>query len=114
MWIPRALYLFERRLSAVMPGRPTELVGRTIREILGPQAHDSIAPALTQAYAESNHCEFTDEASARRIRGAFTPDNSGGVYILSMDVTEETQNETALSANPAARIRCTGYFRPCT
>ncbi|MEM5520470.1 PAS-domain containing protein [Sulfitobacter sp. AS59] len=86
-----------RRLSAVMPGRPTELVGHTIREILGPQAHDSITPSLTQAYAgKQSIVEFTDEASARRIRGAFTPDHNGGVYILSMDVTEETQNRTAL------------------
>ena len=40
--------------------------------------------------------EFTDDASARRIRGAFTPDDRGGVYILSMDITEETQTRVAL------------------
>ena len=86
-----------RRLSAVMPGRPTDLIGRSIRDILGLQAHDCITPSLTQAYAgKQSIVEFTDEASARRIRGAFTPDNNGGVYILSMDVTEETQNRTAL------------------
>ncbi len=41
--------------------------------------------------------EFTHEASSRRIRVAFTPDgDQGGVYILSMDVTEETQTRAAL------------------
>lgn len=86
-----------RRLSSVMPGRPTDLIGRSIRDVLGAQAHDSIAPSLTQAYAgKQSIVEFSDHATARRIRGAFTPDNNGGVYILSMDVTEETQNRTAL------------------
>jgi nitrogen-specific signal transduction histidine kinase len=40
--------------------------------------------------------EFTDEQSARRIRASFTPDMRGGVYILSMDITEETQTREAL------------------
>lgn len=85
-----------RRLTSVMPGRPTDLLGRTIRDVLGPQAYDCITPSLTKAYAgKPSIVEFTDEASARRIRGAFTPDQQGGVYILSMDVTEETQNRTA-------------------
>ena len=86
-----------RRLASVMPGRRADLIGRHITEVLGKQAYDSIAPSLTQAFAgKPSVIEFTDEMSARRIRGAFTPDTNGGVYILSMDVTEETQNRVAL------------------
>ena len=86
-----------RRLTSVMPGRPADLIGRSIEDVLGQQAYGSIATALKQAYAgKASVVEFTDDASARRIRGAFTPDTNGGVYILSMDVTEETQNRVAL------------------
>ena len=86
-----------RRLSAVMPGRPQDILGRHIREVLGEQPHDAISPALAQAYdGAAAVLEFTDDSSARRIRAAFTPDTRGGVYILSMDVTEETQARVAL------------------
>jgi signal transduction histidine kinase len=47
--------------------------------------------------------EFTEPASGRRIRTAFTPDQIGpgeainGVYLLSTDVTEEAQARAALA-----------------
>ena len=90
-----------RRLSSVMPGRPREIVGRPIAETLGRAAYARIAPHLDAAFAgRESVFEFTDEISARRIRVAFTPDRreSGieGVYILSMDVTEEAQARAAL------------------
>jgi signal transduction histidine kinase/CheY-like chemotaxis protein len=57
-----------------------------------------IEPALGRAYrGEANVVEFTDDLSRRRIRVAFTPDGAGGVYILSMDVTEEAQARAALA-----------------
>ncbi|MDW4500094.1 PAS-domain containing protein [Sulfitobacter sp. D35] len=86
-----------RRLSTMFPGRDTEILGRHIGEVLGPRAFERIAPKLQQAYdGTASVFEFGDEASARRIRAAFTPDGRGGVYILSMDVTEETQARAAL------------------
>lgn len=86
-----------RRLSSVIPGRPSNIVGLHISTALGQSAHSRIAPALAQAYGGTAAVkEFTDNDSARRIRAAFTPDTRGGVYILSMDVTEETQNRVAL------------------
>ncbi len=85
-----------RRLSSVLPGRPSNIIGLHISEALG-SAHDKIAPALASAYAGENALlEFADDASARRIRASFTPDGQGGVYILSMDITEETQARVAL------------------
>jgi len=87
-----------RRLSAVIPGRSSEIVGQHISEALGPSAYARVRPALEAAYAgQSSTFEFTDTPSERRIRAAFTPDTVGhGAYILSMDVTEETQARAAL------------------
>tara|TARA_R110000787_G_scaffold214223_2_gene323512 strand:- start:565 stop:2475 length:1911 start_codon:yes stop_codon:yes gene_type:complete len=86
-----------RRLSSVIPGRPSNIVGLHISAALGKSAHSRIASALAQAYGGTATVkEFTDDHSARRIRAAFTPDTRGGVYILSMDVTEETQTRVAL------------------
>ncbi|MEL6452285.1 MAG: PAS-domain containing protein [Pseudomonadota bacterium] len=86
-----------RKLSTVIPGRPSDIVGRPIAQVLGDFAFGRIAPSLTRAYqGAAAVAEFTDNASARRIRAAFTPDGAGGVYILSMDITEETQARVAL------------------
>ncbi|MEL6619750.1 MAG: PAS-domain containing protein [Pseudomonadota bacterium] len=85
-----------RRLSAVIPDRPSDIVGMHISDALGP-AFDRIRPSLDRAYAgKSSVFEFTDDPSARHIRVAFTPDRTGGVYILSMDITQETQARVAL------------------
>ena len=85
-----------RRLSAVMPGRPSNILGLHIRDVLD-ASFARISESLSEAYAGSpSVVEFTDTDSARRIRGAFTPDTRGGVYILSMDVTAETQTREAL------------------
>ncbi|MEP3331002.1 PAS-domain containing protein [Sedimentitalea sp.] len=86
-----------RRLSSVMPGRPQDIVGMHIAEALGTSAFDRIEPHLNAAYqGDSPVFEFTENHSVRRIRVAFTPDGTGGVYILSMDVTGETQARVAL------------------
>lgn len=86
-----------RRLSAVIPGRPSEIVGHHISDALGAATYARIEPYLAAAYrGESPVFEFTEDQDSRRIRVAFTPDGSGGVYILSMDVTAETQARVAL------------------
>jgi signal transduction histidine kinase len=86
-----------RRLSSVIPGRPSNIVGLNIRDALGASAFGRIEPSLKDAYAGTpSVLEFTDDASARRIRVAFTPDGQCGVYILSMDITQETQTRVAL------------------
>ncbi|MFV1443366.1 PAS-domain containing protein [Phaeobacter sp. JH20_36] len=86
-----------RRLSSVFPSRPSEILGTHIAEALGAAAYDKIAPHLMAAYqGESPVFEFTESHDSRRIRVAFTPDDTGGVFILSMDVTEETQTRVAL------------------
>ncbi|MCE8538430.1 PAS-domain containing protein [Ruegeria pomeroyi] len=86
-----------RRLSAVMPGRPSDILGLHISDALGPDAFAKIGPHLEAAYGgDSPVFEFNEAHDSRRIRVAFTPDGAGGVYILSMDVTSETQARVAL------------------
>ncbi len=94
----RGIYTFSnRRLSSVMPGRPSDIVGLHGSQALGP-AWAKVRPQLDLALAgEQSIFEFTDDGSQRRIRAVFTPDPvEPGVYILSHDVTEETQARAAL------------------
>lgn len=91
-----------RRLSSVIPGRPSDIIGLTGYEALGEASFARIKPHLLRALqGESSVCEFTDEHSGRRIRTAFNPDRIGdgpinGVYILSTDITEESQARAAV------------------
>ncbi len=91
-----------RRLSSIFPGLPQDIVGLPASEALGP-LFDKIRPWLDRALAGENSVhEFTHDASGRRIRLALTPDCVGdgpisGVYVLSMDVTEEAQARAALA-----------------
>ncbi|NDW54088.1 PAS-domain containing protein [Aliiroseovarius sp. PrR006] len=91
-----------RRLGKVIPGRPTDLLGLHASEALGDEAFARISPYFARAFhGESSVFEFTHETSGRRIRVALTPDKGEdqitGVYILSMDVTEEAQSRAALA-----------------
>jgi len=89
-----------RRLSAVLPGAASDVVGLSMGQALGRDTFDKIEPCLARAKGgEACVKEFTHDESSRRIRVAFTPDTrqEGGVYILSMDVTEETQARAALT-----------------
>lgn len=95
-----------RRLSSVLPGTPQDIIGLTGLEALGPANFARIEPYLLRAlHGEPSVFEFTDDASGRRIRAALTPDRRGGpdsdspingVYILSMDITEESQARAAV------------------
>lgn len=91
-----------RRLSSVIPGRPQDIVGMTADAALG-ETLEVIRPNLERALkGEASVREFTHSESGRRIRVAFTPDQVGsgpinGIYILSMDLTEETQARAALA-----------------
>lgn len=98
------VYTFSnRRLSAVMPGSLSDIVGRPMWEALG---HDTAARILPHIQAtltgEPRVFEITHAPSGRRIRIALTPDRGAdgavqGAYILSTDVTAETQARAALA-----------------
>ncbi|MCX8955223.1 PAS-domain containing protein, partial [Ruegeria sp. NA] len=86
-----------RRLSAVMPGRPSDILGLHISEALGAVAFERVQAHLLKAYSgEPSVFEFTEDQDSRRIRVSFTPDGAGGVYVMSVDITEETQARVAL------------------
>ncbi len=85
------------RLSSVMPGRPSEILGMHISEALGAAAFTRVEPHLQKAYdGETSVFEFTEDQDSRRIRVSFSPDGEGGVYVMSVDITEETQARVAL------------------
>lgn len=86
------------RLPDMMPGRPSSILGLHIADTLGAQAYARVRPHLDAALeGRASTFEFTDEMSSRRIRASFTPDPlEPGAYILSQDVTEETQTRAAL------------------
>lgn len=92
-----------RQLANILPATPRNIVGLHAREALGDEAFDRITPNLERAFdGEASVLEFAHEGAARRIRVAFTPDvdDAGdvtGIYILSMDVTEEAQARAALT-----------------
>ncbi len=96
-----------RRMSTVMPGTPDDVVGLHASVALDPDTFARIRPHLERALSgDPAVCEITHEVSGRRIRVALTPDPGmgenaeacagGGVYILSTDITEETQARAAL------------------
>lgn len=91
-----------RRLNDVIPYNPNDIVGLHARDALGIDAYSAIEPHLNRAYqGHAATFEFSHTPSSRRIRVAFTPDKDSsdtvqGVYVLSMDVTEETQARVAL------------------
>jgi signal transduction histidine kinase len=92
-----------RRLSTLLPDRGSDIVGLSFEDALGPVA-DRLRPTLSRALeGEASVLEFTEPTSGRRIRTAFTPDRTDpedpitGVYLLSMDVTEEAQARAALA-----------------
>ena len=76
-----------RRLAAVMPGAPADIVGLPMEDAVG-GAWPRIAPHLARAMqGEPALFEITHDASGRRIRVSFTPETEGdavtGVYALS-------------------------------
>ena len=87
-----------RRLSTIMPGTLADPVGQDPKTALGEQPFIVLEPHLKRAFdGAPSVFEFTHEDSSRRIRVALTPDPAtGGVYILSMDITEEAQTRAAL------------------
>ncbi|MCL7464174.1 PAS-domain containing protein [Phaeovulum sp. NW3] len=92
-----------RRLPSVMPGAKTDIVGRHVYDALGKDTFDKIEPAFRRALdGEPRVLEITHDPSGRRIRIALTPDRGAdgavnGVYVLSTDVTRETQARAALA-----------------
>lgn len=91
-----------RKLADVVPDRPREIVGQHASEALGPDAWRGIRAPLDAAM--NGHATVTEidiDDASRRIRVALTPDIDAdgvvqGAYVLSMDITAESQARAAL------------------
>lgn len=99
------VYTFSnRRLATLVPGLPANVVGMQFEAAVGPQLAAGLVPDMRRALAgEPCVRELTHEDSGRRIRVVMTPDarnadgdGSGGVYLLTTDITAETQARAAL------------------
>lgn len=92
-----------RKLSTLLPHAPSDIIGMKMEAALGKEAFSHVGPYLEEALNGGvNVFEFDFDNATRRIRCAFTPDirdggEIAGVYVLSMDVTQETQARVALS-----------------
>ncbi len=95
---PDGYYTYSnRRLSSILPSSPSNILGMHISEALGAQVFAKLEPHLTKAFkGQASVSELTDDETGRRLRVALNPDKNG-VYILSMDVTEEAQARAALA-----------------
>jgi signal transduction histidine kinase len=95
------VYTFSnRRVTAVMPGSQADPVGRTMAQALGHDTAKKIRPYLEKALAGAAQVfEISHTPSGRRVRIALTPDLApeGGVYVLSTDVTHESQARAAIT-----------------
>ena len=89
-------YRFNNRYYESWLGRPlSEITGRPVREVLGPQVYATIEANLDRAF-DGERVEFDvevkDGGESRFVRGTYVPDfdasgNVIGVYASSTDVT---------------------------
>ncbi len=92
-----------RKLSTVLPHLSNNVVGKHISTSLGADVYANVAPAFARTLqGDAPVLEFEDKESGRHIRVAFTPDiaKNGdivGVYLLSMNVTDEVNARHALT-----------------
>ncbi len=98
-------YRFNSRYYETWLGRPlSEITGRPVAEVLGPEAWASMSPRLDRAFSGDRvdyDLEFTDRTGTRHVRGSYVPDidEAGrvvGVYTSSHDVTPLKEAEHAL------------------
>lgn len=90
------------KLPTVLSREDSQIVGEQFETVLGPDIWTHVAPRFENVLlGNSSVSEFYDEASDRHIRLAMTPDHDDdavrGVYILSMDVTDEVSARSALT-----------------
>jgi signal transduction histidine kinase len=92
-----------QKLDTVIPKRPKNIIGMHFEQALGQEAYSNIRPHFEKALeGHSSSLEFSLKDSGKQIRVAFTPevdskDQVIGVYLLSMDLTEEANARRALT-----------------
>lgn len=91
-----------QKLFTVIPGSPRNIIGMHMKDALGEEVFEVVGPKFNQAiYGKSSAFEFSLKESGKQVRLSITPDSNEegtvtGAYLLSMDITEETNARQAL------------------
>ncbi len=91
------------KLDTVIPTRPKNIIGLSFEQAVGQEAFEKLNPKFQEALlGQSGYFELNLRDLGRYVRVAFTPDTDAngvvtGVYLLSMDVTEDTKARQALT-----------------
>jgi PAS domain S-box-containing protein len=92
-----------QRLHTIIPERPKHISGMEMKDALGEEAYSHIHPQFLNALqGQASTFEFALKDSGKQVRVAFTPDHDAsgaviGAYLLSMDITEESNARQALT-----------------
>ena len=99
-------YRFNSRFYEEWLARPlSDITGRTVLEVLGPQTHAIDAPYIERAFT-GEHVDFelehTDARGTRCVRGSYVPDLAPdgqviGIYGVTTDITSLKQVERELA-----------------
>lgn len=91
------------KLFTVIPGSPKNIVGMHMEKALGKEVFADVRPKYLEAMkGKASAFEFPLKESGKHVRLSFTPDinengDVTGAYLLSMDITEETNARQALT-----------------
>lgn len=91
------------KLNTIIPGAPKNILGKHIKKAIGPEAFRVLDPRFEEVKSGvSSVFEVSFTETGRQMRVALTPDtdkagNVIGAYLLSTDITEETNVRSALA-----------------
>lgn len=91
-----------QKLYTVIPGSPKKIVGMHMKKALGKEAFSTIEQKFDDAMnGKETAFEFPLKESGKQVRLSITPDINDegdvvGAYLLSMDITEESNARQAL------------------
>lgn len=91
-----------QKLFTVIPGSPKNIVGMHMQKALGTEVYKIVRSKFDDAMqGKASAFEFALNQSGKQVRLSITPDinddgNVFGAYLLSMDITEETNARQAL------------------
>lgn len=91
-----------QKLNTVIPGCPKNIIGKHFKEALGIEAYEEVYPRFVDTLkGQSSAFDFALKDHGKQVRVALTPDidkhgNVIGAYLLSMDITEESNARRAL------------------
>ena len=92
-----------QKLYTVIPGSPKNIVGMHMEKALGAEVYKIVSSKFDDAMqGKASAFEFPLKESGKQVRLSITPDinddgDVSGAYLLSMDITEESNARQALT-----------------